>query len=74
MTSFDLSGHAGSLALLGATAFTKVGIGGLDESGAREVFDLDAVSMTPAPEPSTYVPLVSGLGVVGWLSRRRKGA
>jgi len=74
LTSFDLSGYAGTLALLGATAFTKVGIGGLDENGASKGFDLDAMSVTAVPEPSTYALLISGLGVVGWLSRRRKVA
>ena len=70
-TSFDLSGYAPTLAMLGATSFTKVGIGGLDTLGASQGFDLDAVSITAVPEPSTYALLLAGLGVVGWCARRR---
>jgi len=73
-TSFDLSGYAGTLALLGATSFTKVGIGGLDAFGASQGFDLDAVSITPVPEPSTYALMLAGLGVLGWCARRRRGS
>ena len=72
-TSFDLSGYAGVLAGIGGTAFTKVGIGGLDQLGASKGFDLDAVSITMVPEPSTYALMLAGLGVMGWLARRRAG-
>ena len=72
LQSFDLSGYAGTLALLGATSFTKVGIGGLDENGASKGFDLDAVSITAVPEPSTYALMLAGLGVIGWLGRRQR--
>lgn len=70
-TSFDLSGYAPLLATLGATSFTKVGIGGLDTFGASQGFDLDAVSITAVPEPSTYALLLAGLGIVGWCARHR---
>ncbi|HJV63484.1 MAG TPA: PEP-CTERM sorting domain-containing protein [Albitalea sp.] len=73
INSFDLSGYAGTLAALGATSFTKVGIGGLDENGASKGFDLDAVSITAVPEPSTYALMLAGLGIVGWVGRRRTG-
>lgn len=72
--TLDLSSYAGTLSLLGATAFTKVGIGGLDELGASQGFDLDAVSITPVPEPSTYAMMFAGLGIVGWMARRRRQA
>jgi hypothetical protein len=70
-TSFDLSGYAGTLTALGATSFTKVGIGGLDLNGASKGFDLDAVSIAAVPEPETYAMLLAGLGIVGWMARRR---
>jgi hypothetical protein len=70
--SLDLSGYAGTLAGMGATSFTKVGIGGLDENGASKGFDLDAVSITAVPEPSTYALMLAGLAVVGWLGRRER--
>jgi hypothetical protein len=69
---FDLSGYAGTLALLGATSFTKVGIGGLDEFGASAGFDLDAVAITAVPEPETYALMLAGLGLVGWMARRQR--
>ena len=71
-TSFDLSGYAGTLALIGGTAFTKVGIGGLDLNGASKGFDLDAVSISAVPEPESYAMLLAGLGLVGWVARRRR--
>ena len=58
--------------MLGGTAFSKVGIGGLDENGASKGFDLDAVAITAVPEPSTYALMLAGLGVIGWLGRRRQ--
>lgn len=70
--TFDLSIYAGALAAIGGTAFAKVGIGGLDENGASKGFDLDAVSITPVPEPSTYALMLAGLGLVGWVARRRR--
>jgi hypothetical protein len=73
-TSFDLSGYAGTLAILGATSFTKVGIGGLDLNGASKGFDLDAVSISAVPEPETAAMMLAGLGLVGWIAGRRRVA
>lgn len=72
LETFDLSGYAGTLALLGATSFTKVGIGGLDVLGASQGFDLDAVAITAVPEPETYALMLAGLGLVGWMARRQR--
>ena len=71
LISFDLSGYATALADIGGTSFTKVGIGGRDELGASKGFDLDAVSISPVPEPETYAMLMAGLGLIGFMVRRR---
>jgi len=68
--TLDLSVYAGVLASLGATSFTRVGIGGLDQLGASRGFDLDAVSIITAPEPTML--MLFGLGLLGLgLMRRR---
>jgi hypothetical protein len=71
VTSFDLSSYATALADIGGTSFTKVGIGGLDQLGASKGFDLDAVSISPVPEPEAYAMLMAGLGLIGFMVRRR---
>ena len=71
-TSFDLSAYASTLALIGGTSFTKVGIGGLDLNGASKGFDLDAVSISAVPEPESYALMLAGFAVVGWMTRRRR--
>ncbi|HYM36711.1 MAG TPA: PEP-CTERM sorting domain-containing protein [Steroidobacteraceae bacterium] len=68
--SLDLSVYAPILAAMGATSFTKVGIGGLDQLGASAGFDLDAVSIK-VPEPATIALTGLGLLVFGMLYRRR---
>jgi hypothetical protein len=72
--SVDLSSYAGVLAAIGGSAFSRVGIGGIDVLGTSQGFDLDAVAITsvPIPEPSTYALMLASLGVVGWFARRRR--
>lgn len=70
-TSFDLSSYATALADIGGTSFTKVGIGGVDQLGTSKGFDLDAVSISPVPEPEAYAMLMAGLGLIGFMVRRR---
>jgi hypothetical protein len=71
VTSFDLSSYATALADMGGTSFTKVGIGGLDQLGTSKGFDLDAVSISAVPEPEAYAMLMAGLGLIGFMVRRR---
>lgn len=71
LISFDLSSYATALADIGGTSFTKVGIGGLDQLGTSKGFDLDAVSISPVPEPEAYAMLMAGLGVISLVARRK---
>lgn len=43
-------------------------------SYAATVPNTTAFSITPVPEPETYAMMLAGLGLVGWVARRRKGA
>lgn len=74
LIAVNLSFYAGTLAAIGGTAFSRVGIGGLDVLGASRGFDLDAVATTatPVPEASTYGLMFAGLGVAGWFAHRRR--
>ncbi|MQA37552.1 PEP-CTERM sorting domain-containing protein [Rugamonas aquatica] len=38
---------------------------------ARYDVAIDNLSITPVPEPSTYGMLIGGLGLVGWMARRK---
>jgi hypothetical protein len=42
-------------------------------AGANDSYggSLDAVSLSPVPEPETYAMLLAGLGLVGFIARRR---
>jgi hypothetical protein len=37
-----------------------------------QLFQVAAVPAVPIPEPSTYALMLAGLGLVGWVARRRK--
>jgi hypothetical protein len=48
----------------------------LEVAGSKAAGDTTygfTVNLTPVPEPETYALLLAGLGVVGWM-RRRKSA
>lgn len=70
----DLRPYAGVLASIGATAWRSVAVGGVDQLGPSKGFDLDSVSITAVPEPSTTALLLGGLGIVGWTARRTRRA
>ncbi len=71
VTTFNLSSYATALADIGGTSFTKVGIGGRDDLGSSKGFDLDAVSISPVPEPEAYALLLAGLGLISLMVRRK---
>lgn len=68
----DLRPYASVLTSIGATAWRSVAIGGIDDLGASRGFDLDSVSITTVPEPSTYATMLGGLGLLAWVAARRK--
>ena len=69
--AIDLGAYAGALASIGGTVLSTAGAGGLDLTGANKGLDLDAVSATAVPEPENYSLMLGGLGMMGWLARRR---
>jgi hypothetical protein len=53
----------------GTYAFLTIGVGG-DGAGVYAAF----VNAVPVPEPATYGMALAGLGVVGWIARRRRNS
>lgn len=67
--STTLSGLTG--ATTGAFAFRyTVTDGGLFGQNSNYI-GIDTVQIAPIPEPSTYVMMAAGLGMVGWMRRRQ---
>ena len=68
-TSFDLMSYSNVLGSFDTTRIT--GIGGTSESFA---FGPNGMSLTinPVPEPETYAMLLAGLGLLGFVARRKK--
>jgi hypothetical protein len=56
---------------LGSSQFNVVRIASIDSLGQQNGRQ-DLVVATPVPEPSTYALLAAGLGVVGFVARRRR--
>lgn len=74
---FDFSSSPSIVALAGATRITETG--GFQtafdfqaNNGDFYVVQLRSESTAAVPEPSTYALMFGGLGVVGFLARRRK--
>ena len=56
-----------------ATGGSKIVALTFDNTPARDAFESANFSITPVPEPETYALLLAGLGVVGFVARRRRG-
>ena len=48
------------------------GVKYLTFSGEAGYTQVSAVTFAPVPEPGTYALMLGGLGIVGWMARRRK--
>lgn len=42
--------------------------------GERKVGSLLSQTIAPVPEPQTYAMMLGGLGLVGWMARRKRKA
>jgi len=71
-TSFSAS--SGFLSGVNTLAFyvTNLGFSGTNPTGIRVEFESSNVNVTPIPEPEIYAMLGAGLGLMGWVARRRK--
>jgi hypothetical protein len=79
--------QSGSLATSTAGHWMGFSGGGFDEvrirddysftsslTGGLNAFAIDSIKVTsPVPEPETYALLLAGLGVMGFIARRRRG-
>jgi hypothetical protein len=69
---FD-GGIAGLTSIEFSTAGTALNLGGAPQAVSHATFiDVGGTVTTPIPEPETYALMLAGLGVVGWVARRRK--
>ncbi len=57
-----------------ATGTGKVGFSFIDQGGDNQGALLDRVSVAAVPEPETYAMLLGGLGLLGFVARRRRQA
>ena len=71
--SLSMSGYAYPTALsFGVTGFSSVGAGGYTLTALVSSNRQDQMMATPIPEPETYMMLLAGLGLMGFVTRRRR--
>jgi len=63
LTTFETSLSAGSYSIL---------VTGTADGTHGGTYGLDLTTATPMPEPSTYAMMLGGLGLVGFIARRRR--
>lgn len=73
----SFAGENPSFAVLGRDVQTSLGtfayVVGYNDSADHNDWDDYVVGINPIPEPHTYALLLAGLGIVGFVARRRQG-
>jgi hypothetical protein len=68
--------ESGTLTAIGGTSyklyFGAIGAGLPDHVGSLNIDNVMLTAVTPVPEPGSYAMLVAGLGVLGFMGRRRQ--
>ena len=70
--SVTLNGLAGATTGAFAFRYTVSGSGPLGNAG--DYIGIDTVRITAVPEPQTWLMMGAGLGLVGWMRKRKSGA
>lgn len=74
----EITGLAAQSANVGLSAFLAANGGGADNFASASVstakLSFSAIPVAPVPEPEAYLMLLTGLGMVGLIARRRSSA